>query len=453
MQETSVQTWEKILQHVRKNIPDSAFSLWFKNTVLQKIDDRQIEIGVSNRFIKGWLKSNYLRLLEESAAAVTGRQKKVSFRIVSEMRNIVENSRKKILLTPPQKTHKLNDLNSNFQFSNFATGPDNNLAFLIVNELSKSSGILYNPLLLYGNHGVGKTHLLQAFCHTHAEKFPEKKIHYCSCETFMHAFINSFKNQNYESFKHKFRKIDVLVIDDIHYLCEGNRAKTQEECLHTIESLVNTGKQVVIGSHIHPDKMTALKTKLRDILKSGLIAEIHLPGIETRRNILMNKSGRLLKEIPDHIISYLTDNTHGNIRELEGILMRITALATLENREVDMDVVREAMGSAGTANTHAGIGEDRPGAVLQFTAEYFQVAAEELKKHKRGDGAVPRQVCMFLLRKELDMPHSEIGRLLNCKSHGSVIYAERKVKRNLQRDSKISEAVSALQKKIQREIL
>ncbi len=449
MQTTNVKQWQDILSQVREKISESAYLLWFKNTTLEEVNESTIIIGVSNRFIKGWVKSNYQRLLEECAGHVFGQKIQVEFRIVNSMWKKVEHNRKAVLGSVSRGKRNRFKLNPNYVFEYFATGPDNNLAYMIVQELARASEIIYNPLLIYGEHGVGKTHLLQAFCHSFTQEYPDKHIAVESCPSFMHKYVSSIQNKQYDSFKTQYRDIDVFVLDDIHYLCEGNKTKTQEECLHLIESLMNMNKQIIISSRIHPNRMDSMKPKLRDILKSGLVAQIHSPGHETRRNIILNKCSRMKTSIPEEIIEHLVVKTNSNIREIEGILMRISAFASLEKSHVSMNIVREALGN--TEIESSTDSTNRTERALQIIADHFRMDPQDFKEHRRGDKALPRQICMFVLRDELGVSYQDIGRELNCKSHGSVIYAERKIKRNLSRNKTLQKNLREIRDKLRSE--
>lgn len=449
MQTINVEQWQDILTKIRDKISESAYLLWFKNTTLQEINEQSIVIGVSNRFIKGWVKSNYQGLLEECAGQVFGKKIKVEFRIVNSMWKKVEGSRKNVLNSVSRENQNRFKLNPNYVFENFATGPDNNLAYMIVQELSRSADIIYNPLLIYGDHGVGKTHLLQSFCHSVMQDHPNKKIAVESCPSFMHQYVSSIQNNQYDSFKARYHDIDVLVLDDIHYLCEGKKSKTQEECLHLIESLINMNKQVIISSRIHPNRMDSMKPKLRDILKSGLVAQIHAPGHETRHNIILNKCSRMKTSIPKEIIDYLVHHTNSNVREIEGILMRISAFASLEKSNVNMNIVREALGDPNSERTTDAV--SRTERVLQIIADHFNMEPADFREHRRGEKAIPRQICMFILRDEMGVSYQDIGRDLNCKSHGSVIYAERKIKRKLSKDKSLQKCLQCIRDKMRSE--
>ncbi len=330
-------------------------------------------------------------------------------------------------------------LNQRYTFSNFVVGPSNRLAHAAALACVQGPGAVYNPLFIHGAVGLGKTHLVQAICHAAIKKNSGMKIVYLSCESFVNDFISAMQSGTLENFRAYYRTVDMLIVDDIHFL--AHKEGSQEEVFHTFNSLYNTERQIVLSSDSPPKDIPTLEERLVSRFKWGLVARIDAPSFETRVAILKNKALMLGRELPDKVAHYLAENIDSNVRELEGAVIKVTGLASVEKSEITIDTARTAVSdSAPRKEKQYKIEEIR-----DAVAEYFNVKASDLHARKRNKSiVVPRQICMYLARKLTDYSLEEIGGFMGGRDHSTVLYAEDKIAAKYKNSHEISVTIDEI---------
>ena len=314
-------------------------------------------------------------------------------------------------------------LNPKYTFDTFVTGQSNRFAQAAAFAVSESPATAYNPLFIYGGSGLGKTHLLHAIGHYAKSLYPELRVRYVNSEEFTNEFINSIRDDEGSSFKQIYRKVDMLLIDDIQFL--AGKEHTQEEFFHTFNALHNHRKQVVITSDMPPKQLTGFAERMRSRFEWGLITDVQPPELETRIAILSKKAQNESLDVPDDVMEYIASNISTNIRELEGALIRVTAFASLNKQKVDRPLAELVLKDLITDD---GASEITAAQVMGATASYFNVTVEDLQSKSRNRTLVTaRQIAMYLLRELTNMSLPKIGQELGGRDHTTVIYAYRKI--------------------------
>ncbi|GAB4386496.1 MAG: chromosomal replication initiator protein DnaA [Phycisphaerales bacterium] len=330
-------------------------------------------------------------------------------------------------------------INPDYGFENFVEGPNNRLALAAAKAVADNPGQAYNPLFIHGDVGLGKTHLLQAICLKIREVRPEAVIHYVSCDGFISDFINSVQSGQMSAFRHRFRDVDVLVIDDIHFLAKRDR--TQEEFFHTFNTLYQARKQIVLSCDAPPEEVPDLEDRLISRFNWGLVAKIDAPCYETRVAIVKKKAALRHVELPDEVVCHIAAQIDTNIRELEGAIVKIQILASVEGRPIDLELAQMALGdSPQRVNKRPTID-----AIINVVTEFFSVKRTDLLGKRRHKSiSLPRQICMYLARRET--PHSleEIGAHFGGRDHTTVMHAVRTIESKAQQDAQFASVIQSL---------
>lgn len=335
-------------------------------------------------------------------------------------------------------------LNDKYTFDTFVIGQSNRFAHAAAFAVSETPASAYNPLFIYGDSGLGKTHLLHAIGHYAKRLYPELRVRYVNSEEFTNEFINSIRDDEGSSFKQIYRNVDMLLIDDIQFL--AGKEHTQEEFFHTFNTLHNHQKQVVITSDLPPKMLTGFVERMRSRFEWGLITDVQPPELETRIAILRKKAQNESIEVPDDVMEYIASNIATNIRELEGSLIRVAAFASLNKQPIDLSVAERVLKDFITSD---GAQEITASQILVATASYFDVSIEELQSKSRTRTLVTaRQIAMYLLRELTDMSLPKIGQELGGRDHTTVIHADRKIRSLMAERHQIFNQVNELTNKI-----
>ena len=398
------------------------------------------------------IEEKYLLPFKVCIAEVTGYEYEVSF--VTDDHVVIQE--KKDTAVKKQQSNAIFEqanLNPKYTFDTFVVGSNNNFAHAASLAVADSPGEIYNPLFLYGGVGLGKTHLMHSIAHFILEKDPTKKVLYVTSETFTNELIDALKigkNGNelaMTTFREKYRNNDVLLIDDIQFII--GKESTQEEFFHTFNHLHVSGKQIIISSDKPPKDIETLEARLRTRFEWGLIADISSPDYETRMAILRKKEeldGLERYHIPDEVMQYIANNITSNIRELEGSLNKLIALANLENKPIDIPLAAEALKDMISPNNTR---EITPELIIEVVSDHFNVPAAELKGKKRNAEIVlPRQIVMYLCRKMTDTPLKTIGLILGGKDHASVSHGVKKIEHDVKTDEALNNTVNIIKKKL-----
>jgi chromosomal replication initiator protein len=334
-------------------------------------------------------------------------------------------------------------LKPDYTFEQFVVGPCNRFAQAASRGVADNPATSFNPLFLHGSVGLGKTHLMQAICHHLLDRNPGLQILFLSCEEFINHFISALQQGDIDQFRNRYRKADVLIIDDIQML--ANKARTQEEFFHTFNSLHNARKQIVLSSDAPPEDIPSLQERLVSRFKWGLVAEIEPPCFETRVAILRSKAGHLGLNLGDDVAQFMAEHIENNVRELEGSLTRVQAMATLTNRPIDIGLAREILGPGIQARNRPIRMDD----ILTEVTQYFGIKLAELQSKKRTQSVVfPRQVSMFLARGLTGLSLEEVGGYFGGKDHSTVLYSVEKVEARRRVDAEFGSLLANLERAV-----
>ena len=421
----------EIVERARASDPTNARK-WFDELRVVRFDGGSIGIGcpdeASVRFLDQNCKANFTR----TAQQITGHLVTVDFLISSG------DSQKTVEALPPGPA-----LHPDYTFDNFVVGPSNRLAHASCVAISQSLGATYNPLFLYGNAGLGKTHLLHAVCHEVRHRSTAASIQLLSCEEFVNRFIRAIEQGNLASFHSQFRTVDALVIDDVQFLRE--REQSQEEFFHTFNALYNNGRQIILSADSAPAEIPSLEDRLISRFNWGLVARIDPPSYETRVAIVQKKAHLRGLQVTDEIAEYIARQVQANIRELEGALTTIYALATTTHEPVTLELAQRALeGQIRLATRRITIMD-----IVDVVAKHFDVRLTDLQSKRRNQSiTVPRQICMYLARLLTKHSLEEIGGHLGGRDHTTVMHACSKIDEEKQSDPKMQALLAELTKQI-----
>ncbi len=448
------ENWDQILKKMKLEYCSSniSYNTWIAPLTVYETTDDTVYILVKLRASLEHIEEKYLLPFKVCIAEVTGQEYEVSF--VTEDNIVIQE--KKSTAVKKQKTNAIFEdanLNPKYTFDTFVVGSNNNFAHAASLAVAESPGEIYNPLFLYGGVGLGKTHLMHSIAHFILENDPAKKVLYVTSETFTNELIDALKigkNGNelaMTTFREKYRNNDVLLIDDIQFII--GKESTQEEFFHTFNHLHVSGKQIIISSDKPPKDIETLEARLRTRFEWGLIADISSPDYETRMAILRKKEeldGLERYHIPDEVMQYIANNIKSNIRELEGSLNKLIALANLENKPIDIPLAAEALKDMiSPDNTR----EITPELIIEVVSEHFNLPISELKGKKRNAEIVlPRQIVMYLCRKMTETPLKTIGIILGGKDHASVSHGVKKIEHDIKTDEALTNTINIIMKKI-----
>ena len=440
--------WQAVLARAQLDISPANFATWFKNTGVFSQKGGEIVISVPNSFAKEWLEQKYNKMIFKTLRDIDAEIKDVKYVIDKQELKILKRDRMLLPATdqlefPEFKIDKETNLNPRYTFENFIVGPFNELPHAAALAVSKEPGFIYNPLFVYGGVGLGKTHLIQAIGNVITRAFPEKKVKYLPSEKFTSGVISSIRNHEMESFKAQYRQIDVLIIDDVQFL--AGKEKTQEEFFHTFNTLYEKNKQIIVSSDRPPKTIPALAERLRSRFEGGMIADISAPDFETRVAILKSKSRERAIDFPDEILHYIANNIQKNIRELEGALNRLAAYQKLNSQPPDLETTKTLLKSVVLSLPRV----SSPGKIIKVVAEFYDLKEKELlTSSRRREIVYPRQVAMYLLRKELKSSYPFIGRRFSGKDHTTAIYACEKIEKELLSSEKLSDEITIIKQRI-----
>lgn len=435
--------WETILSIIELETSSVSFNTWFKDTELLDIEDTTLIVSVKNEFTKEILNTRYLELLRNSVLQVLNKDYAIKFVLPNEQLELNQKAIKK----NDQLQDPLNypsNLNPRYVFDSFVVGNSNRMAHAAALAVAEAPARAYNPLFLYGGVGLGKTHLMHSIAHYILDQNPNAKVIYASSEKFTNELINSIRDDKNESFRNKYRNIDVLLIDDIQFIT--GKERTQEEFFHTFNALYEANKQIIICSDRPPKEIETLEERLRSRFEWGLIADIQSPDLETRIAILRKKAEIENLSVPEDVLLFIAKTVISNIRELEGALNRILAFSSLTNKPITVELANEALKDL--------ISKDKPKVItaeyiLDIVAAYFHLKPDELRSSKRTRNiAYPRQIAMYLCRKLTDLSLPKIGEKFGGRDHTTIIHGFDKISRELQTNIELTQIINELESKI-----
>lgn len=424
--------WSKVLEELKGRLTPQQFQTWFAHIkpVAREGDD-SIELRVPSEYHREWLSRSYAGLVEEVLSSVSKGGRDVRFTVEG-----------RTPASPGVEPHSY--LNRNYSFDNFIAGPSNRLAHAAAIGVAESPGHAYNPLFLQGGVGLGKTHLLHAICLSLLVKDPNLRILYLPCESFVNHFIATVKSERWESFRNTYRDLDVLVIDDIHFISRSPRSR--EEFFHTFNALYNSQKQIILSSDCSPEEIPSLEERLVSRFKWGLLARIDPPDFETRAAIIEKKASLSNLHIPPEASKIIAEQVTDNVRELEGAIIRFSRYASVSPSTPAADIARQVVKDL-TKRSPATVNIDK---ILSSVATSFDISLSQLQsRSRRRSVALARQVAMYLARQLTHLSLQEIGGYVGGRDHSTVIHAEEKVKTMKSKDMNFSQLVDEIERGLQ----
>ncbi len=439
--------WNESLEIIRENINPRSFQTWFAPLKAVSITDSAIILSVPNKFFCEWLDNHYLTLLKNAVAQVAGQSLSVKYEIKDEQPYSPyagQSFESKTETIKPATPRIETNLNAHYNFENFIVGDGTRFAHAAASAVADSPGSTnYNPLIIYGGTGLGKTHLIQAIGNKVRQLRPNLRVYYTSSESFTSHFIASIQQNNAIEFSTFYRSCDILLIDDIQFF--NNKGKTQEEFFHTFNELHQKDKQIVLTSDRPIAELGFLEERLVSRFQWGLIADIQPPDLETRIAILRKKCEENELEIPHDIIEYLAVNLVHNVRELEGALTRLFAQVLLTQTEPTIDVARSVVAEIGKPRTKQLTIEQ----IIQMTAKHFNVPEERfMKKDRKKHVALARQAAMYLSVELTNHSTVNIGLHFGGRDHTTVIYAHRMINEKMENDNTFKKKMKELRKRL-----
>ncbi|WP_019243403.1 MULTISPECIES: chromosomal replication initiator protein DnaA [Bacillus] len=441
--------WDKVLVEMEKKVSKPSYETWLKSTKASSLQGNTLIITAPNEFARDWLEERYTHLISSVLYEVIGEELLVKF-IIPQNQNNVDSD---IIDALGKKEKKRDDdnndypqhmLNNKNTFDTFVIGSGNRFAHAASLAVAEAPAKAYNPLFIYGGVGLGKTHLMHAIGHYVLEHNPSAKVVYLSSEKFTNEFINSIRDNKAVEFRNKYRKVDVLLIDDIQFL--AGKESTQEEFFHTFNTLHEESKQIVISSDRPPKEIPTLEDRLRSRFEWGLITDITPPDLETRIAILRKKAKAEGLDIPNEVMLYIANQIDSNIRELEGALIRVVAYSSLINKDINADLAAEALKDI--------IPSAKPKIITIYeiqkaVGEQFNVKLDDFKAKKRTKSvAFPRQIAMYLSRELTDSSLPKIGDEFGGRDHTTVIHAHEKISKLVEVDSQLQQHIKEINNRL-----
>ena len=440
--------WEESLERIKEQLSNPSFKTWFSDTEPIKIKNNTLQLKVPNDFIKDWISSRYQNLIIETIEEITDTELDLEFLTPDEIKESKQevtsnnNDRKKVKTTNQIK----NGINPKYTFDTFVVGNSNRFAHAASLAVAEAPAKAYNPLFIYGDVGLGKTHLMQAIAHFILDHNPDNKVVYVSSETFTNELINAIKDDKTVDFRDKYRNIDILLVDDIQFL--AGKERTQEEFFHTFNALHESNRQLIISSDRPPKEIPTLEERLRSRFEWGLITDIQSPDLETRIAILRKKADIENLEIPNEVIIDIANKIQSNIRELEGALIKVIAYAELVEREIDLDLAKEALKDLVSTDSSEPK-EITINHIKKIVADYYNLNLEEIDSKKRTQNIVlPRQIAMYLSREMTDASLPMIGDNFGGRDHTTVMHAHNKITEKYADEENFKNTIDNLIKKI-----
>lgn len=434
--------WKRICGPIRQKIGEASFEAWLK-PIKPKFDQetQTLILEVPNEFFKEWVSQHYDPLIKSFLA-----ENKHNLRIDYRVNPLL--AQEQIKSKRPSKNQAIPKeprpaggffLNPKYTFENFIVGPSNRFTHAACLSIAESPAKAYNPLFIYGKVGLGKTHIMQAICHRIKQRNPNSKFYYTTSERFTNELIGAIQHRSTQAFREKFRNVDVLLIDDIHFI--ANKEATQEEFFHTFNALYDNHKQIIISSDRPPKEIAKLEARLVSRFGWGLVTDIQPPDLETRVAILKKKIENESIAIPEEVVFFIAEAIKSNIRELEGALVKVIAYSLLEEKPIALDAAKNILKDLMSEALKQISIED----IQQVVSQHFHISIEEFKSKKRGKHVVlPRQVAMFLARELTNLSLPEIGQYFGGKDHTTVLHSCKKIKKEIETDASLKNTIERL---------
>ncbi len=431
------QLWEDALVTIELAITPANFKTWFRDTYIVSIEDGTASVGVPSVFVRDWLQDKFHTMILKTLRDLSPHVRSVEYTVVQKSDKKTNTKTQTINATLPLEEYYINkcdNLNPKYSFETFVIGPYNALAHTAAKTVSEKPGVMYNPLFIYGKTGHGKTHLIQAV--GNSVKKAGKKVFYVTSERFAVDYFNSLQSGTANNFKDKYRKYDVLIMDDVQFL--ASKEKTQEELFHLFNALHDTNKQIVFSSDTHPALLSGLEERLQSRFAQGMIVDIPAPDLESRAAILRSKAAQNSITLQENVIQYLAESIEGNIRELEGALNTVLCQTQLTGRTLEVDEVKSIIKNNTRPRKTLAVAD-----VVDKVARYYDIEESSIyEKTRRKEVVKPRQIIMYILREDYQVSYPAIGKKLGGRDHTTVIHSCEKVRADLKKDSELEEEIA-----------
>lgn len=441
--------WQTALVEIETAVSQANFSTWFKETSIIKEEEGIVYLGVPNSFTQEWLYKKFHNSILRILRQMNDRVRALEYVVVKENDIKKEDPRKKAVSTPTMSMplqdfyiNKDDNLNPRYTFDNFVVGPFNEVAHAASQSIIKNPGHIYNPLFVYGSTGRGKTHLIQAVGNQIKSIHPNKKVYYLTSERFGSEFFVAIQEGKVQQFKDKYRKYDVVIMDDIQFF--SNKDKFQEELFHFFNTFHDTGRQLVFSSDRHPNIIPGIEERLRGRFSVGMIVDIPEPDHESRMAIIRTKCGVHNITLNSEVIEHISAAVEDNIREIEGIVNVIACQTQLRNRELTINEIKNILKNSAKPKKTVSIKE-----IVKVVSDFYNIDEESIfNKTRRKEVVRPRQVLMYILREDFNISFPSIGEKLGGRDHTTVIHSYEKVKEEVKSDVVLSQEINQLRSMI-----
>ena len=438
--------WRECLNQIKSNISEQAFETWFNSIDMVGCTGEEITLQVPNRFHYEWLESKYTEIISGAILSVFGSALKINYSVLIQQEEDSDTRADKVDSLIPKQFHRASQLNNRYTFSNFIEGKGNQFAKAAASSVADGPGQTpFNPLVIYSNPGLGKTHLIQAIGNHILKTQPNMKVIYVTSEKFMLDFINSIQNNSSTKFTQYYRNVDILILDDVQFF--QSKEQTQEQFFHLFNDLFQQGKQIVLTTDRHPNELTHLKDRLVSRFQSGLIVDIQPPDLETRIAILMKKAENEKLEIPYEVTEFLAASFTDDIRMMEGAMVKILALSSLTNTDITKNlsktVIQDILGDK--AFKKISLKE-----ICKKVSEATEISETKLySKSRQVDIVFARHIAMFLCREITNNSLVHIGNHFGKRDHATIIHACKTIEEKINNDKQTNELVNQIKSELQ----
>jgi len=443
--------WLEAQSNIEKVLTPQTFNTWIRPIKFLSSSNYMIELGVPNKFIQEWVVEKYMVMIQEAVSSITDAKYHIQFRISESAEQ--RKSDGASVITKSENIHTetekhrhsdfVSNLNPKYTFENFVCGASNQFAHAAAQSVANNPATSYNPLFIYGGVGLGKTHLLIAIGNHIIQANKKSRVCYYTSEKFMNELINCLRYNKMDQFRNKFRSMDVLLIDDVQFI--AGKERTQEEFFHTFNSLHESHKQIVVTSDKFPKDMPGLEERLRSRFEWGLIADIQPPDIETKVAILKKKADLDMIRLPDDVALFLASSSTTNVRELEGMLIRLGAFSSLTGNEITLGMAQDVLKDIIVDKTR----EISVEMIQKHVADYFKLKVADLKSEKRLKAlVVPRQIAIYICRELTKSSYPEIGEKFGGKDHSTIIHSFKKIEKLFSQDLEIKNTIETLKRNL-----
>jgi chromosomal replication initiator protein len=441
--------WDRVLVEIELNVSKATFATWFKNTAILKQEDGIVFISVPNQFVKEWLYNKYHKTILKILRDISENVRSIEYLVVKEpaktesiAKKIVDNQTNELPLSELY-INKDDNLNPRYIFDSFVVGSFNDLAFAAAQAVIKKPGISYNPLFIYGGVGLGKTHLMQAVGHNFLQANPRANVLYVSCEKFTNDYVNSIKNQRIDEFKRRYRNVEMLLMDDVQFI--AGKEQTQEEFFHTFNEIRDRSRQIILTADRQPKDIPGIEQRLISRFEWGMVVDIQPPNFEMRLAIINSKVAKRNAKVDQEVLGYIAEQIQSNVRELEGVLNRLLVYQDMNHCVLNLGQTKEMLENLiGAKKKTLTIKK-----IASLTAEFYNVTLEDLiKQSRRKEFVTPRQMAMYLSRKELGSSLPVIGDFFGGRDHTTVLHAVEKLEKEITGNKPAKQQVDLLVEKL-----